>query len=248
MFVSLNRILHEQDEGTDPSLGINTSYIRQGALAKGLSDLTYGDSPSSCPSYLCQTPMSLGNTSVRNLLGDWFCRAEERSTGVNSKPKRSIIQSYNSPNDPGAWATRTAYYISHQHTAEVQPELDAIHIRSARSPSLPYHISNSFAAFWADAPAFNLFRHRGAAHELSGLDHHNYALSSASHNPNLHDQQHPAQLPDSRTRHGAGFGFRPVQPSMTRRMLSRGRGRQNLPTLIPPNSTFGTYVTCPLHY
>ena len=38
--------------------------------------------------------------SLWNLLGDWLRHVEERFAGVNGKPKQSILQSYNSLNDP----------------------------------------------------------------------------------------------------------------------------------------------------
>jgi fatty acid synthase subunit alpha len=38
--------------------------------------------------------------SLRNLLGDWLRRVEERFAGVNGKPNQSILQSYSSLNDP----------------------------------------------------------------------------------------------------------------------------------------------------
>src|SRR5271170_1426478 len=40
------------------------------------------------------------DVSLRNLLGDWLRRVEERFAGVNGRPKLSIQQSYHSLDDP----------------------------------------------------------------------------------------------------------------------------------------------------
>jgi fatty acid synthase subunit alpha len=74
---------------------------RDGTVVKDLGDLTYKETVLRLVRLMYVKHQSRWiDISLRNLLGDWLRRVEERFASVNSKPKQSILQSYNPLSDP----------------------------------------------------------------------------------------------------------------------------------------------------
>ena len=74
---------------------------KDGTVVKDLGDLTYEETVLRLVRLMYVKHQSRWiDISLRNLLGDWLRRVEERFAGVNGKPKQSTLQSYNSLNDP----------------------------------------------------------------------------------------------------------------------------------------------------
>ena len=74
---------------------------KDGTVVKDLGDLTYEETDLPLVRLMYVNHQSRWiDISLRNLLGDWLRRGEERFAGVHGKPKQSILHSYNSLNDP----------------------------------------------------------------------------------------------------------------------------------------------------
>ena len=74
---------------------------KDGTVVKDLGDPTYEETDLRLVRLMYVKHQSRWiDISLRNLLGDWLRRVEERFASVNGKPKQSILQSYNPLNDP----------------------------------------------------------------------------------------------------------------------------------------------------
>jgi len=78
---------------------------KDGTVVKDLGDLTYETVVRLVRLMYVKHQSRWIDISLRNLLGDWLRRVEERFAGVDGKPKQSILQSYNSLNDPEPFVT-----------------------------------------------------------------------------------------------------------------------------------------------
>ncbi|KAF8312438.1 fatty acid synthase, partial [Clavulina sp. PMI_390] len=80
---------------------------KDGTVVKDLGDMTYEETVIRLVRLMYVKHQSRWiDPSLRNLLGDWLRRVEERFAGVNGKPKQSILQSYNALNDPEPFVTK----------------------------------------------------------------------------------------------------------------------------------------------
>ncbi|KAF8287733.1 hypothetical protein DL93DRAFT_2234536 [Clavulina sp. PMI_390] len=88
-------------------LPVNADMKQYGTVLEDLGDMTYEETVLRLVRLMYVMHQSRWmDSSLRNLLGDWLRRVEERFAGVNSKPKQSILQSYNALNESEPFVTK----------------------------------------------------------------------------------------------------------------------------------------------
>lgn len=80
---------------------------KDGTVVKDLGDMTYEETVLRLVRLTYVKHQSRWvDPSLRTLAGDWLRRVEERFAGVNGKSKQSVLQSYNSLNEPETFVTK----------------------------------------------------------------------------------------------------------------------------------------------
>jgi enoyl reductase-like protein len=144
---------------------------KDGTVLKDLGDMTYEDTVHRLVLLMYVSHQSRWiDISLRNLLGDWLRRVEERFAGVNGKPKVSILQTYNDLGDPQPFIARffTTYPDACEQllAAEDKAYFLSIAQRPGQKPAPFIPILDANFEVWFKKVCILFFLHFGCPKEL----------------------------------------------------------------------------------